>query len=490
MAVRPIPENLQGYVELVSVDLAGLVWIGGWIRRGNLLEFGAGVSGSGAGALAAAVLLSCYERDDLPEGSVGFIGLLYSDWRPTSSTSELLLVFGPEGRLHIRANNPLRFLLGSELLEHLDAIGSRWTAGRRVYALHRALKSGLSWLPVPADKLGFPVSLSVDRLIAVPSYGCFVEGWILSPVKRVENFRLRLGSDVVACDPRSLYWKPRPDLADAFPTSGPLLQRAGFVGAFPGDFAQDSAEAVLNIRFDDGISLNHSIPANALARLGNSADLSEVGRLYPAIHAEPFFSGWAMAVRREARLLNRGCIPFAVEPTETAFVFTVPADRCDAFLLFEELRRWLGNEFVPPGIVFIANRNGCRAETVALFGAMARDADWPCSLFFMDDARYALHALPEVFSQTRMQRFVFVADSVLLTEAGRRAALEALIAPEPQLTFLDVERMAEFDSDLAEGPSTECFAWSSSAFIWWEKNAPGFFGGYYRDHWLGWMLLT
>ena len=242
---------------------------------------------------------------------------------------------------------------------------------------------------------------------------------------------------------------------------------------------------MLNVRFDDGTSLNHSIPATALARLGNSADLSEVGRLYPAIHDEPFFPGWAMAVRRQARLLNRGCIPFAVEPTEAAFVFTVPADRCDAFLLFEELRQSLGDEFAPPGIVFIANRNSCRAETVALFGAMARDADWPCSLFLMDDARYALHALPEVFSQTRMQRFVFVADSVILTKSGRRAALEVLSAPEPQLMFLDVERMAEFDSDFAEGPSTECFAWSTSAFIWWEKNAPGFFGGYYRDNGLG-----
>jgi hypothetical protein len=451
-----------------------------------LLEFSAGISEAGAAALPAAVLLSCYRRDDLPEGSVGFIGLLHSDWRPTSSSSEFLLVFGVEGRLHIKRHNPLRFLLGSELLEHLDAIGSRWTAGCRVDALHRALKSGLSWLPIPAEKLGFPLNLSVDRLIVVPSYGCFVEGWILSPVKRVASLRLRLGSQVTRCDPRSLYWKPRPDLADAFPASGPLLERAGFVGVFPGgELPEECAQPVLNIRFEDGASLNHSIPFDALAGLGNAADLSEIGRLYPAMHQEPFFSGWAMAVRREARLLNRGCVPFAVEPTEAALVFTVPADRCDAFLLFEELRQRMGQDLIPPGVVFIANRNSCRAETVALFGAMARDADWPCSLFFMDDTRYALHALPEVFSQTRMQRFVFIADSVLLTKSGWRDALEALSTPEPQLTFLEVERIGTFDSDFTEGPSTECFVWSTSAFIWWEKNAPGFFGGYYRDNGLG-----
>ena len=100
----------------------------------------------------------------------------------------------------------------------------------------------------------------------------------------------------------------------------------------------------------------------------------------------------------------------------------------------------------------------------------------------MDDVRYALHALPLIFSETRMQRFVFVAESAFLTKSGWRVAHEILSTSEPELTFFDVESIAAFDGDIGNGPSTECFGWSTSAFIWWEKNAPGFFGGCYGDN--------
>ena len=135
---------------------------------------------------------------------------------------------------------------------------------------------------------------------------------------------------------------------------------------FSGDLAvEECSEPVLNIRFSDGTSANYPVPTGALACLGHSASLEDIGRLYPAIPYEPFFSGWARAVRRQARLRNRSCVPVTVEPVEAALVFAIPSERCDAFLLFEELTRQLGTKVAPPGLVFIANRNSNRADIVA-----------------------------------------------------------------------------------------------------------------------------
>ena len=67
-----------------------------------------------------------------------------------------------------------------------------------------------------------------------PGFGCFVEGWILSPVKRVAQLLLRMGSIVLPCDPASLYFRPRGDLDQVYPDRTTLTRRAGFVATFLG----------------------------------------------------------------------------------------------------------------------------------------------------------------------------------------------------------------------------------------------------------------
>ena len=39
--LRPMPENLQGYIETLAIDTSGQVWMIGWMRRGHLTEFSA-----------------------------------------------------------------------------------------------------------------------------------------------------------------------------------------------------------------------------------------------------------------------------------------------------------------------------------------------------------------------------------------------------------------------------------------------------------------
>ncbi|MDX2297598.1 MULTISPECIES: hypothetical protein, partial [Streptomyces] len=95
-ALRPVADNLQGYIETLAIDNSGQVWMVGWMRRGHLTEFSAVVSERRK--VPAAVAIMTYTRDDLPPEACGIIGLLSSPWRPTSATGEFYLFFGAGGR--------------------------------------------------------------------------------------------------------------------------------------------------------------------------------------------------------------------------------------------------------------------------------------------------------------------------------------------------------------------------------------------------------
>src|SRR5204863_3582412 len=109
-----------------------------------------------------------------------------------------------------------------EFTRFLDAALPSGVTNPQTQALYRILGSGASWLAIPAEKFGFAAEMSIDRAILIPFLGCMVEGWIISPVKEVAQLRLRIGSAILNCAPKSLYWKPRGDLCSAFPGYGPL----------------------------------------------------------------------------------------------------------------------------------------------------------------------------------------------------------------------------------------------------------------------------
>jgi hypothetical protein len=475
LALRPISENQRGTIEAISVDPAGTVWITGCMHKGHPLEFPAVVSDRQK--YPAVVFLTCHERGDLPDDRVGMFGAIKSEWRPAAGSRDAFLFFDQGGRFHLRTTTPLRIATGEELLEFFERIKPS-CYGRRTTALQRMLAASHCWLPGTSRVAGFPVEAWVDHAFLLPGFGCFVEGWVLSPVKRVAQLLLRIGSIVLSCDPASLYFRPRDDLDAAYPNHCALTRHAGFVATFLGAVpSEELTDPVLKIVFADGTSTNHPIDPKVIRRLGHSATLDDLLAFYPAIHAEGFFPLFSEAVRVEARSALGQALPFAVARASRVIVFTVPEDRSDAFLLFEEAERRLSNTETPSGLVFVAGRGSLRSEVIALFDGLAATGVSSCSLFFVDDTDLSLYLLPAILDMVDARSFVFVAAGLFLTEVGWRTAFNPPAAPDAPLELYEIEDRASDCASRRDVGFAECFGWSTRALARWVKELPIFVNG-------------
>ena len=180
--LRPVPENLQGYIETLAIDTSGQVWMMGWMKRGHLTGFSAVISERRKYRQSIAIMT--YLRDDLPPDACGIIGLLSSSWRPTSGTADFYMFFGGGGRFHLRAHTPLRFVTATELVEEYEGVRERVMGDGRAIALQRMLTAMESWMPAGSAGQGFR-DRDLDRPRAAgPGLGCLVEGWVISPLKR------------------------------------------------------------------------------------------------------------------------------------------------------------------------------------------------------------------------------------------------------------------------------------------------------------------
>ncbi len=484
-ALRPVPENLQGYIETLALDTSGQVWMVGWMRRGHLTEFSAVISERRK--IPAAVAIMTYTRDDLPADACGIIGLLSSAWRPTSATAEFYVFFGAGGRFHLRSHTPIRFVTPSELVAEYENVRERCLGEGRAIALQRMLTSLESWLPTRSTGQAYATETSVDRVLLVPGLGCLVEGWVVSPMKRVESLRLRIGGAVMSAQADCTYWKPRPDLQDAFPGSSALVARAGFVALFAGDVdAEDFADPVIKVVFEGGGSANWSIPPKVFRRLGHSADIEDAQLFFPALQEESFFPRFAEAAIRAQRRSMNAPVPISIKRTRRAMVFVLPEDRCDMFLLFEEItqqcRSRVGGSGGVEGVAFVASAKANRSDALWLFREFQLSTGVPSSLLVIDDAAFAFALLADILREIGANRFVFIGAGVFLTETGWQQARHVLLTPGPDLVFLGMEPDAFEQRDLNDSVTARCFAWTTPLFVRWSVTAASYLGGYHREN--------
>ena len=496
-ALRPVPENLQGFVETMAIDTSGPVWIIGWMRRGHLTEFSAVISERRK--IPAALAIMTYQRDDLQADACGIIGLLSSSWRPTSATSEFFIFFGSGGRFHLKDHTPLRFITSSELVAEYEHVRERCLGDGRALALQRMLGAMESWMPTRAVGQGFGTETSIDRILLVPGLGCLVEGWVVSPLKRIEGLRLRIGGAVMSAQADATYWKPRLDLRAAFAASDRLLARAGFVALFTGEGEpEDFNDPVLKIVFEGGSSANWPIPIKVFARLGHSASVDDALMFFPALQGASFFARCADATIRAQLAAMNPLVPMRVARAKRAVIMVLPQDRCDLFLLFEELSQQCragvaangaggfaangAGGFGVDGIALIASSAANRSDALWLFQELQQSVSVPASLLVIDETAQAFAQLPDILRTIGANSFVFVGPGVFLTEAGWRHAREILQEGAPTLNFLGLEP-DEFDQLSAEGGvSARCFAWNTPHFVRWSAHAGGFLGGFHREN--------
>ncbi len=484
--LRAQPENLQGYIETLAADTSGHVWFIGWMKRGHVQEFSAVVVERRK--YPAAVAVMCYERDDLPADFCGVVGLISSPWRPSSATAELHLFFGLGGRFHLRAHAPLRVITSGELVGEYEAVRERCFGEGRTVVLQRMLTTVENWLPTRVAAQWFATECSIGSILLVPGLGCLVEGWVMSPMKRIESLRLRVGASVMSADPESLYWKPRPDLLATFPGSERMVERAGFVGLFSGDAEpEDFADPVLKVIFQGGSSANWPIAATAFRRLGHSARVEDALPFFPALQDELFFPRFAEAAIRAERAAMNPPVVLSVTRSRRVMVFVLPEDRCDLFLLFEELTQQCRIAGGIESVAFVAASRSNRSDALWLFrefqvgpGATHGIA---CSLLVIEDTAQAFALLPDVLRELGANRFFFAGAGVFLREAGWARARQALTQGSIDLVFFGVEAAVYEEQDLTEaGVTARCFAWSTGPFMRWTMNAPSFMGGFYRDN--------
>ncbi len=485
LQLRPIPENLQGYVETMAVDSRGQVWFMGWVKRGHMQEFAAVVVERRK--YPASVAVMSYGRDDLPQDSCGIVGLISSTWRPNSATSDVYIFFGANGRFYLRANQPLRLVTSSELVSEYEGVSDRCLGDGRAIPLQRMLTALENWLPTRTAKQWFATETSIDRVLLVPGLGCLVEGWVMSPMKRVEGLRLRVGAAVMASTPDSLYWKPRPDLLGAFPGSERMVERAGFVGLFAGDAEpEDFADPVFKVIFQGGSSANWGVQPAVFRRLGHSASIEDALRFFPALQEEAFFPCFAEAAIRAERVAMNPPVPLSITRGRRALVFALPDDSCDLFLLFEELAQQCRTTRGIEAITFVAASSSNRSDAMWLFrefqGSYGARCGMACSLLMIDDPSQCFALLPEILAATGASRFVFVAAGVFLTAAGWARAREALTQAGNDLVFLALCPEPFQPPDGEPGVTARCFAWSAGHFARWALAAPLFLGGFHRDN--------
>lgn len=489
-ALRPVPEGLRGYIETLVIDPSGTVWFIGWMRQGHPPEFGAVIADTGKHAAAAAIM--SFAREDLPSDARGVLGILATEWRPGPATKAFHLFFGPGGRFHLSAHTPLRIIGFKELLGDYANMRERCVGDRHTEALQRMLAALEIWLPGRATGQRYGTECSLDRILLVPGLGCLAEGWIMSPMKRVEGLRMRVGASVMAARPESLFWKPRPDLATAFPRSEPMTRRAGFVAMFAGvGDTSDLADPVLKIMFEGGVSANWDIAAKVFRRLGHSATIEDALTFFPALQDEPFFARFArsaIAIQQDApaRLVTlRSSLPqtgLANGRAEAAIVAVLPDDRCDMFLLFEEMAQRIRLGGAVPRMVFLASAGAQRSDALWLFREFEETMRTPCSLMLVDEAEHALRLLPELLRETATARFVFLAPGMFLTESGWAEADRALAPGRDDLVLFGMKSDESVPSDEEASLGARSFAWSAAAFSAWSHGTPAFFGGFHRDN--------
>ncbi len=479
--LRPAPESLQGFIETIAIDTSGQLWIIGWMRRGHLTEFSAVVSERKK--IPAAVAVMTYLRPDLPPDACGIIGLLSSDWRPTSVTSEFFVFFGAGGRFHLKDHSPLRFITSAELTAEYEQMRERSLGDGRTAALQRMIGTMESWQPTRAANQSFGTETSIDRILLVPGLGCLVEGWVVSPLKRIEGLRLRIGGVVMAAQPDATYWKPRLDLRAGFAASDRLLQRAGFVALFTGSGEPaDFAEPVFKIVFEGGTSANWPVPVKVFSRLGHSASVDDALMFFPALQEESFFARFADATIRAQLAAMNPLVPMKVARAKRAMIMVLPADRCDMFLLFEELAQQCRAAAWADGIALIASSAANRSDALWLFQQFQQSVNVPASLLVIDEAAQAFAQLGDILRTIGAACFVFVGPGVFLTGSGWRHARDMLQEGATTLSFLGLEP-DEFEQQAAEGGvSARCFAWNTAHFLRWSTHARGFLGGFHREN--------
>jgi hypothetical protein len=451
--LRPTTENLLGYIETLWPERPGVVWLTGWINRSAGQEFAAVLADRRK--YPGAIAMACFEREGLPPNTHGFIALLRTDWRPDPETTAVFLFIGPELKHFIRSVSPLRLQDGGDFAAEFTRVQAFCHAGR-VNALRAALLGGRTWLPDTAALSGAAVKAAVDEILVLPGFGCFIQGWMLSPAKRLARVSIKLADRVLHSVSGSLYFLPRQDLASAMPHMPGLLDRAGFAAALVGPLQpEDLVAPVLKAWFADGTTVNFPVDPLAVRRLGHAVPYEEALRLFPGLPDENFFARCAVAIFREragrlAELQSLGHL----EPADRYVVVALPPLASDARLMVDQIARWLRGHDPAQAVALLVDAGAARARLPLLTELVRTATGAPCAAFLVEDTGKPLFALARLLKMLRARRFLYLGAGAFPEPAAWTTCLDALAGDAEELTVVTA----------ADGQMLAGMVWTTAAF--------------------------
>lgn len=464
----PLSDQRMGRIENFYAAGGGALWFSGWGRRDLAAEFPAVIIDQRRYACAAATMQ--YERPDLPAQFTGLIGFILTSWKPSTRSGEYFMYIGEAGGQHFAIDPSARLLNAETLLAEFERVRAS-VSGAATVPLRALLTSGGNWLPNNAKAAGFAAEAAVDRVILVPGFGAFVEGWAICPSKKVTAFALKIGDCILSAEATSTFFKERQDLASVFPEGAAHVGQAGFGTVLNGAItASDVGTPLLKVLYSDGTSSVHGVDPRVVRRFNAMADSDALLRLFPAIQFESFFPAFAAAVQRDTVAALQPPMPVISNPTDTAVVVVCPASKSNTRLLFENIAQHVSGLPDAPPILILATRSDFRSEVMRLVHELRDQHHLKTSLFFIDDAGAALSLLPYVLFQLRIQRFVFLEKGVVLSREGWEAAREYFRKPSRGSILLEI---GDGGSSRAEGAlGCSCFGWNSAEFALWSQRTP------------------
>jgi hypothetical protein len=409
----PLPGQGSGFVEAIAPDEDGNVWVTGWIADDGVLDRPITILDDARHAAGGA--FAVIPRDDLPQGYVGFVGVLQTNWRPGSTIPPSLVMadiadclIEPLRPTPVRTNADMAPLVAHNLaigegpyrnlLRDMFYAEPRWTVGVEQPSADR---------------------LQIDEFIILPGFGAFVSGWALSPSKDLENFEVKAGGRVFSADPRSICRHERPDLAGVYPNLADMSEAAGFIVAFRGSFEDVRAdELIVKVTWNDRSSTNDRVVPTMVRVIGRTAPIDAVYRFYPEIEREHFFADFARCAAVDARAQAREVRGYAAEPAAHVLILAVPTTSSDLFLLYDTILRHAAA--LPPdwGIALLGEADRLRPLLVSLFADIVRTTGRPCSLFFTRRGRPTSEAIDAILQAIGASRFAYVDAHVALLPCG------------------------------------------------------------------------
>jgi hypothetical protein len=479
LPLRPAAENEIGHIERLYPDPQGLIWFIGWIAREFDTEFPAVIIDRQK--FSAGIAAFTYERADLASRFVGIIGAMDTAWVPPAVGGDFFVYVGQNARRHLRATAATK-LFGAEAFlaafRETEAVASRGHAS----AMSALLGEGDPWLPGSAVATGTAADASLDRLFLVPGFGCFLEGWSVSPAKRVQTCQLKLGDCVMAADDDATYFRPRPDL-DCMGAGLADRSRAGFVSLLRGDLPQAvTGPYLLRVIYSDGTSFVKRLDPKVLRRLDCMTDSTEVLRLYPSLRHERHYQALRDAIERQQAVRARWPVIVAVSPRRRLVVVTLPSEPSNIRLCFDHVARLQKPADPNLGICFVARRTVNLPQARLLFEEF-RESDLKfLSLVCVEDEFDGFAALPFVLSKLDAERFVYVDAGYILTQKGWREAIHELGLRGHSIRFLQVIDDAGSPDRVNGELTAACFQWTTAAFLQWQSSARRFVRGVFRNN--------